>query len=58
MSAFATSALITRIGPSNLGFLLQDLDRGHSIETAVERFGVTFADFEAQLAKRVGVRLR
>jgi tetratricopeptide (TPR) repeat protein len=58
MSAFATSALVTRIGPSNLGFLLQDLDRGHSIETAVERFGVTFADFEAQLAKRVGGRLR
>jgi tetratricopeptide (TPR) repeat protein len=58
MSAFATSALITRIGASNLGFFLQDLDRGHSVETAIERFGVTFADFEAQLAKRVGARLR
>ena len=54
MSAFATSALITRIGAANLQFLLQDLDRGHTIDTALERFGVTFADFEAQLAKRVG----
>ena len=58
MSAFATSTLIARIGAANLGFLLQDLDSGQSIETAVERFGVTFADFEAQLARRVGVRLR
>jgi hypothetical protein len=58
MSAFATSALITRIGASNLQFLLQDLDRGHTIDTAVGRFGVTFADFEAELAKRVGVARR
>lgn len=58
MSAFATNALITRIGASNLGFLLQDLDRGHTIDTALQRFGVTFADFEAQLAKRVGARVR
>ena len=56
MSAFATSALISRIGAANLQFLLQDLDRGHTIDTAVERFGMTFADFEAQLAKRVGAR--
>jgi tetratricopeptide (TPR) repeat protein len=56
MSAFATSVLITRIGASNLGFLLQDLDRGHTLETAIQRFGLTFADFEAQLAKRIGIR--
>ena len=55
MSAFATHALITRIGTANLGFLLQDLDRGHTVETALPRFGLTFADFEAQLAKRLGV---
>ena len=54
-SAFATSALLTKIGPANLGVLLQDLDRGVPMETAVQRFGITFADFEAQLAKRVGV---
>jgi tetratricopeptide (TPR) repeat protein len=58
MSAFATSALIARIGAANLGFLLQDLDSGQTIDTAVQRFGVTFADFEAQLAKRVGARAR
>lgn len=58
MSAFATSALIARIGASNLGFLLQDLDGGQTIDAAIQRFGVTFADFEAQLAKRVGARLR
>lgn len=55
MSAFATSALITRIGAGNLRFLLQDLDQGHAIDSAVQRYGVVFADFEAQLAKRVGV---
>ena len=58
MSAVAASALIARIGAANLGFLLQDLDGGHTIETAVRRFGVTFADFEAQLARRVGARIR
>ena len=58
MSAFATSALIERIGAANLQFLLQDLDRGDTVETAIERFGVTFADFEAQLARRVGGRAR
>ena len=58
MSAFATSALITRIGAANLQFLLQDLDRGHTIDTAVQRYGLSFADFEAQLAKRVGVSRR
>ena len=58
MSAFATSALMARIGASNLGFLLQDLDGGQTIDTAIQRFGVTFADFEAQLAKRVGAARR
>jgi len=56
ISAFATSVLLTRIGPANLAVLLQDLDRGIPMETAVQRFGVTFADFDAQLAKRVGSR--
>ena len=56
MSAFAVSALMTRIGASNLGILLQDLDRGQTIDTAMQRYAVTFADFEAQLAKRVGAR--
>jgi tetratricopeptide (TPR) repeat protein len=58
MSAFATHALITRIGTANLGFLLQDLDRGHTVETALPRFGLTFADFEAQLRDRIAPRTR
>lgn len=53
MSAFATSALMTRIGPGNLRFLLQDLDRGIEFDSAIQRFGLTVTDFEAQLAKRV-----
>jgi tetratricopeptide (TPR) repeat protein len=55
MSAFATSALLVRIGAGNLRFLLQDLDRGSTLDTAIQRFGLTMAEFEAQLAKRVGV---
>ena len=56
MSAFATNALITRIGMANVGMLLQDLDRGHTVDTALPRFGLTVAEFEAQLAKRLGRR--
>ena len=55
MSAFATSVLIARIGPGNVGLLLHDLDRGHTVETALPRFGLGIIEFEAQLAKRVGV---
>ena len=56
ISAFATSALMTRIGTGNMRFLLQELDRGSTIDVAMRRFGVTMAEFEAQLAKRVGAR--
>jgi tetratricopeptide (TPR) repeat protein len=56
VSAFAVHALIARIGTSNLGILLQDLDGGQSVEQAVERFGFTFAEFESGLARRVGAR--
>jgi tetratricopeptide (TPR) repeat protein len=58
MSAFATSALLTRIGAGNLRFLLQDLDRGSTFDAAVQRFGLTMAEFEAQLATRVGAARR
>ena len=53
MSIFATNALITRIGVANVGTLLQELDRGHTVESALPRYGVTLPDFEAQLAKRI-----
>lgn len=56
MSAFATNTLITRLGMANVGTLLQDLDRGLSVESALPRFGVSLPEFEAQLAKRVGRR--
>jgi tetratricopeptide (TPR) repeat protein len=55
MSAFATSALLARLG-GNLRFLLQDLDNGIPIDTAVQRYGFTLSDFEAELSKRVGSR--
>jgi tetratricopeptide (TPR) repeat protein len=58
VSAFAVHALIARLGTSNLGILLQDLDAGQSVEAAVERFGFTFTEFESGLARRVGARLR
>jgi tetratricopeptide (TPR) repeat protein len=58
ISAFATSALMTKIGAANLRFFLQDLDNGLTIETAVQRYGFTMAAFDAELAKRVGARVR
>ncbi len=56
MSAFATHALMTRIGAGNLRFLLQDLDRGNDLEAAIQRFGLTLMDFEAELKKRLARR--
>ena len=56
MSAFAVGALLTRLGQGNLRFVLQDLDRGLELDVATRRFGLTMADFEAQLAKRVSGR--
>jgi tetratricopeptide (TPR) repeat protein len=57
-SAFATRALIDRIGPAGVGQLLQDLSGGQSIDQAIERFGVTFAAFESDLERRVGAKSR
>jgi len=56
MSAFATNVLIARIGMINVGTLLQDLDRGHTVDTALPRFGLTVAEFESQLQARVRPR--
>jgi tetratricopeptide (TPR) repeat protein len=57
-SAFATRALVDRIGASGLAQLLQDLSTGQAIEPSVERFGFTFAAFEADLMRRVGATSR
>jgi tetratricopeptide (TPR) repeat protein len=57
-SAFATRALIDRIGPSGLGQLLEDLSTGQSLDQSIERFGITFAAWESELEQRVGVKSR
>ena len=57
-SAFAVGALLDRIGPQGLAQLLQDLSAGQTVEQAVERFGFTFAAFEADLSRRVGVQVK
>lgn len=54
-SFFATTALLDRIGQPGLAQLLQDLDSGQPVDQAVQRFGFTMGDFEAKLARRVGV---
>jgi tetratricopeptide (TPR) repeat protein len=55
-SAFAAGVLLERIGPQGLAALLQDLSEGQTIEQAIERFGFTFAAFESDLSRRVGVQ--
>jgi tetratricopeptide (TPR) repeat protein len=57
-SAFVTHALIDRIGPSGLGQLLQDLSDGQTVDQSIERFGFTFAAWQAELEQRLGVRTR
>ena len=57
-SAFATRALVDRIGPAGVGQLLQDLSAGQTMEQAIERFGVTFVAFESDLERRVGAKGR
>jgi hypothetical protein len=57
-SAFAARALLERIGPQGLGQLLQDLGNGQPMEQAIERFGITFVNFESGLARRVGAKYR
>jgi Flp pilus assembly protein TadD len=54
-SLFASSVLLDRIGSPGLTQLLQDLDAGQTIDEGVQRFGFTMEDFEAKLARRVGV---
>jgi tetratricopeptide (TPR) repeat protein len=57
-SAFATRALLDRIGPAGVGQLLQDLGAGQTMDQAIERFGITFAAFESDLERRVGAKSR
>ena len=57
-SAFATRALVDRVGPAGVGQLLQDLSAGQTMDQAIERFGITFAAFESDLERRVGAKGR
>jgi len=56
-SAFATRALLERIGPTGLSTLLQDLGTGQSVEGAIGQFGFSFDAFEAGLARRVNAQV-
>jgi len=57
-SAFATRALVDRVGSAGVGQLLQDLGAGQTLDQAIERFGITFAAFESDLERRVGAKSR
>jgi tetratricopeptide (TPR) repeat protein len=57
-SAFATHALVARIGARNLIVLLQDVDAGQSVAQALTRFGVDFGAFEAGLIQKLGASAR
>lgn len=57
-SAVAVRALGERIGLDGIGMLLQDLARGQSMDDALARHGFTLAEFETDLARRAGVRIR
>jgi tetratricopeptide (TPR) repeat protein len=57
-SAVATRALVDRVGTPGVGLILQDLEAGQTVDQAVQRFGFTLSDFEAGLARRVGVATR
>lgn len=50
-SLLAATALVTRIGPS-MALLLHDLDRGATVESALEQLGVGYRDLEADVRRR------
>jgi hypothetical protein len=51
-SVVAASVLMKHLGP-NVSLLLQDLDRGSEFSLALTRLGLTSADFERELARRL-----
>ncbi len=54
-SAVAARVLVDRLGIERIGMLLQALDNGQTLDQAIESHGLTWADFEGTLARRVGV---
>src|SRR5262249_37194353 len=53
-SACAAMVLLNRLGSQGVGELLQDLDRGQTVDQAILRFGITFPAFEADVARELG----
>jgi len=51
-SLVAAGALMDRLGP-HVALLLQELNRGTSIEGAIEQFGFSYTDFETELRRRI-----
>jgi hypothetical protein len=51
-SVVAASVLLQHLGP-NVVLLLQDLDRGNEFPQALTRVGFKYADFEAELKRRL-----
>jgi hypothetical protein len=58
MSAFATYALITRIGAGNVGLLLHDLDRGHTVENLAAPLRAESHRIRSAAGTRIGVARR
>jgi tetratricopeptide (TPR) repeat protein len=55
-SACAAGVLLSRVGSRGLAELLQDLDGGETIDQAIQRFGIAFPAFEADVAREFGVQ--
>jgi hypothetical protein len=53
-SAYAVGVLVGRLGANGLPMLLQGLSAGQTVDEAVQRFGISFPEFERSLASRVG----
>ena len=51
-SVVAASILMERLG-ANVALLLHDLDQGNPLDLALTRVGFPYADFEADLTRRL-----
>jgi Tetratricopeptide repeat len=56
-SFIVVRTLIDRVGTS-LGFLIQDLGAGQTIDQAILRFGITYPEFQDEVIRRLGFRMR
>jgi Peptidase MA superfamily/Tetratricopeptide repeat len=56
-SFIVVRTLIDRVG-TDLGFLIQDLGAGQTIDQAILRFGITYPEFQDEVIRRLGFRMR